>query len=177
MAWLLLPWLCGGGGCGARRGLHSRTAAPRRCPRLELPCPTPCAVFCSHTKPPRCVLCAPNRSCMLFKDVMAGVANGTCDAGLGAVTVSTMRAEAGYRFSYPTYSASLAVMVAVEVGWQAWPGQHGQAASQRCCWLAGGLLRAPAAADMQRAAVMPPAERQQQRLVLRQVSRAAAAAG
>lgn len=53
---------------------------------------------------------------MYFKDLLDGVLNGTCDVGLGAITVSTARAEAGYAFSFPTYAASLAVMVAVEKG-------------------------------------------------------------
>ena len=39
---------------------------------------------------------------MYFKDVLDGVLNGSCDAGLGTITVSTARAEAGYLFSFPT---------------------------------------------------------------------------
>lgn len=42
-------------------------------------------------------------------------ADGSCDVGLGAITVSTEREAAGITFSYPTYASSLGVLVPAQV--------------------------------------------------------------
>lgn len=71
---------------------------------------------CLPTSPvARWRLAAHGCRCMFFADLLNGTLNGTCDVGVGGITVSTAREQAGYEFSFPVYAASLAVMVAVDV--------------------------------------------------------------